>query len=208
MNLTPIFATLRNIVPKSRNLSTSITHRLFFFLSEISGLIRSQEKEIDLLKAKIAQDLAVMPQDSFGPAPTSTTSKLRLNSEVRVGGSKMRGNESPCPGCTVSNLDPNATAYTPKGSLVTSTEAWTIRDSRHVKSFHEQSTFIHYKKIMFQVSFHMKTNKKEKKNTKGDRRGGSWIIISNRFSFLPILFIFFQHFFFFFFFFFFLKKNY
>ncbi|XP_043275964.1 macoilin-1 isoform X2 [Venturia canescens] len=87
------------------------------------SLIRSQEKEIDLLKAKIAQDLAVMPQDSFGPAPTCSTSKLRLNNDVRVGGSKMRGNESPCPGCTVSNLDPNATAYTPKGSLVASTEA-------------------------------------------------------------------------------------
>lgn len=89
----------------------------------ISDLIRSQEKEIDLLKAKIAQDLAVMPQNTFGPTPTCSTSKLRLNNEVRVGGAKMRGTESPCPGCTVSNLDPNATAYTPKGSLVASTEA-------------------------------------------------------------------------------------
>ncbi|KAK0172283.1 hypothetical protein PV328_005621 [Microctonus aethiopoides] len=87
------------------------------------NLIRSQEKEIEMLKAKIAQDLAVMPQDSFGPTPTCTTSKLRLNNDVRVGGSKMRGAESPSPGCTVSNLDPNATAYTPKGSLVASTEA-------------------------------------------------------------------------------------
>ncbi|XP_012268834.2 macoilin-1 isoform X2 [Athalia rosae] len=89
------------------------------------SLIRSQEKEIETLKAKIAQDLAVMPQDSFGPGPASSsaTSKLRLNNEVRVGGNKMRGNENPCPGCTVSNLDPNATAYTPKGSLVASTEA-------------------------------------------------------------------------------------
>lgn len=87
------------------------------------GLIRSQEKEIEMLKTKIAQDLAVMPQDTFGPTPTCATSKLRLNSEVRVTGTKIRSNESPCPGCTVSNLDPNATAYTPKSSLVASTEA-------------------------------------------------------------------------------------
>ncbi|XP_076235922.1 macoilin-1 isoform X4 [Calliopsis andreniformis] len=48
------------------------------------SLIRSQEKEIEMLKAKIAQDLAVMPQDTFGPAPSCATSKLRLNNEVRV----------------------------------------------------------------------------------------------------------------------------
>ncbi|XP_034185686.1 macoilin-1 isoform X2 [Osmia lignaria lignaria] len=87
------------------------------------SLIRSQEKEIEMLKTKIAQDLAVMPQDTFGPAPTCATSKLRLSNEVRVTGTKIRSNESPCPGCTVSNLDPNATAYTPKNSLIASTEA-------------------------------------------------------------------------------------
>ncbi|XP_076179928.1 macoilin isoform X4 [Ptiloglossa arizonensis] len=87
------------------------------------NVIRSQEKEMETLKAKIAQDLAVMPQDTFGPAPTCATSKLRLNNEVRVAGTKIRSNESPCPGCTVSNLDPNATAYTPKNSLIASTEA-------------------------------------------------------------------------------------
>ncbi|XP_050597231.1 macoilin-1 isoform X1 [Bombus affinis] len=87
------------------------------------SLIRSQEKEIEMLKAKIAQDLAVMPQDTFGPAPTCATSKLRLNNEVRVAGTKIRSNESLCPGCTISNLDPNATVYTPKNSLIASTEA-------------------------------------------------------------------------------------
>ncbi|XP_076300124.1 macoilin-1 isoform X2 [Lasioglossum baleicum] len=87
------------------------------------SLIRSQEKEIEMLKTKIAQDLAVMPQDTFGPAPTCATSKLRLNNEVRVAVTKIRSNESPRPGCTVSNLDPNATAYTPKNSLIASTEA-------------------------------------------------------------------------------------
>ncbi|XP_076662695.1 macoilin-1 isoform X3 [Andrena cerasifolii] len=50
------------------------------------SVIRSQEKEIETLKAKIAQDLAVMPQDTFGPASTCTTSKLWLNNEVRVTG--------------------------------------------------------------------------------------------------------------------------
>lgn len=94
----------------------------YYIFSVKLGLIRSQEKEIEMLKAKIAQDLAVMPQDTFGPTPTCATSKLRLNSDVRAG-TKIRSNESSCPGCTVSNLDPNATAYTPKGSLVASTEA-------------------------------------------------------------------------------------
>ncbi|KAG5888951.1 hypothetical protein JTB14_012210 [Gonioctena quinquepunctata] len=67
---------------------------------------RNQEKEIEELKGKIAQVLAVMPNDSFGtPSPSNNISRVRLA-------------ESP-----PSNLDPNATAYTPKGSLVASTEA-------------------------------------------------------------------------------------
>ncbi|XP_020299554.1 macoilin-1-like isoform X2 [Pseudomyrmex gracilis] len=115
----------------SLSAETRIKLDLFSALGEVKrqleireSLIRSQEKEIEMLKTKIAQDLAVMPQDTFGPAPTCATSKLRLNSEVRVAGTKIRSNESsPCPGCTVSNLDPNATAYTPKSSLVASTEA-------------------------------------------------------------------------------------
>lgn len=75
-------------------------------IREISN--RTQEKEIEELKSKIAQVLAVMPNDTFGspPTPSSTMSRVRLA-------------ESP-PGST---LDPNATAYTPKGTLVTSTEA-------------------------------------------------------------------------------------
>ena len=85
-------------------------------------MIRTQDKEIDVLKAKIAQDLAVMPQDTFGPSPTCATSKLRLGNDVRVG-AKLRTSDNSGPGCTVSNLDPNATAYTPKGSLIASTEA-------------------------------------------------------------------------------------
>ena len=77
-------------------------------------MIRAQEKEIEELKSKIAQVLAVMPTESFVHGPTNGTgiSKLRLVETT-----------SPCPGCTVSNLDPNAIAYTPKGSLIASTEA-------------------------------------------------------------------------------------
>lgn len=72
----------------------------------ISGAIRTQEKEIEELKSKIAQVLAVMPNDTFGsPTSTNNISRVRLA-------------ESP-----PSNLDPNATAYTPKSSLVASTEA-------------------------------------------------------------------------------------
>lgn len=73
----------------------------------VSGTNRAQEKEIEELKSKIAQVLAVMPNDAFGnPTPTNNISRVRLA-------------ESP-PGST---LDPNATAYTPKSSLVASTEA-------------------------------------------------------------------------------------
>ncbi|KAF5270649.1 hypothetical protein FQA39_LY01387 [Lamprigera yunnana] len=67
-----------------------------------------QQKEIEELKGKIAQVLAVMPNDTFATAPTpsSTISRVRLADST--------------PGST---LDPNATVYTPKSSLVTSTEA-------------------------------------------------------------------------------------
>ncbi|XP_075237641.1 macoilin [Lycorma delicatula] len=67
------------------------------------NVIRAQEKEMEELKGKMAQVLAVMPTDTFGPPPqpSSNTSKLRLA-------------ESPSPSASASNLDPNATAYTPK----------------------------------------------------------------------------------------------
>lgn len=82
-------------------------YNLKYCFLPISGTNRAQEKEIDELKSKIAQVLAVMPNDAFGgPTPTNNISRVRLA-------------ESP-PGST---LDPNATAYTPKSSLVASTEA-------------------------------------------------------------------------------------
>lgn len=65
----------------------------------MSGMIRQQDREMDELKAKMAQVLAVMPTETFGPPPSCNTSKLRLA-------------DSP----NQSNLDPNATAYTPKSS--------------------------------------------------------------------------------------------
>lgn len=78
------------------------------------SVVRAQEKEIEELKSKIAQVLAVMPTDTFGPGPTNSSGMSKL---------RLAETPSPCPGCTVSNLDPNATAYTPKGSLIASTEA-------------------------------------------------------------------------------------
>nr|CAH7763382.1 unnamed protein product [Callosobruchus chinensis] len=69
---------------------------------------RAQEKEIEELKSKIAQVLAVMPNDTLGLSTGATSTTI----------SRVRLAESP-----PSNLDPNATAYTPKGSLVASTEA-------------------------------------------------------------------------------------
>ncbi|CAG9773860.1 unnamed protein product [Ceutorhynchus assimilis] len=74
---------------------------------------RSQEKEIDELKSKVAQVLAVMPNDRFAAGQEAAQM------------SRVRLAESP-PG--LSKLDPNATAYTPKnssggGKLIASTEA-------------------------------------------------------------------------------------
>ena len=52
------------------------------FLSKtVSGHIRNQEKELEELKGKMAQVLAVMPNESFcsSPVPSSGTSKFRLS---------------------------------------------------------------------------------------------------------------------------------
>lgn len=79
----------------------SINNFLFF-----SGKIRAQEREMDELKGKMAQVLAVMPSDSFGPAPSSSSiSKLRLGESSQ------------------SNLDPNASVYTPKTNTHLTSEA-------------------------------------------------------------------------------------
>ncbi|XP_044739563.1 macoilin [Chrysoperla carnea] len=84
------------------------------------NLIRCQEKEIDELKSKIAQVLAVMPNDTFGsPTPSSVSSRVRL-AETPPCQAVVNVQSHPVP---TSQLDPNATAYTPKNSLVAGTEA-------------------------------------------------------------------------------------
>jgi len=80
-------------------------------------MLRSKEKENDDLKLKITQVIAVA--DSFNPAALdlvsmSNTSKLLM-------GEHLLGLPSSS-SCT-SNLDPNATAYTPKSGGIASTEA-------------------------------------------------------------------------------------
>ncbi|XP_014232654.1 macoilin-1-like isoform X2 [Trichogramma pretiosum] len=137
-NHASIMATINNLrksydeLQQALSAETRIKLDLFSALGEAKReleikekTMQRQEKDLEQLKAVIAQDLAVMPQ-KFGPTPpTCSTSKLRgLNNDVNVVNMQIRANESPCPGCTVSNLDPNATAYTPKtssSSLVAST---------------------------------------------------------------------------------------
>jgi hypothetical protein len=80
--------------------------------------LRAKEKEAEELKLKITQVIAVA--DSFNPAALdlvsmSNTSKLLM-------GEHLLGLPSNSSSCT-SNLDPNATAYTPKSGGITSTEA-------------------------------------------------------------------------------------
>lgn len=77
-----------------------------------------REKEVEDLKTKIAQVVAVA--DSFSPAALDMVG----HSMVHGGTSKLLlgdHHHHHIASCT-SNLDPNATAYTPKGGI-TSTEA-------------------------------------------------------------------------------------
>lgn len=69
-------------------------------------MIRAQEREIEELKSKMAQVLAVMPPSEFSP--------LGLGPSVVGGSVKLRGV------LPESTLDPNASVYTPKqGHLTT-----------------------------------------------------------------------------------------
>ncbi|XP_014239384.1 macoilin-2 [Cimex lectularius] len=90
------------------------------------SLIRSQEREIEELKSKMAQVLAVMPTADFlVHAPSAVGSR-----SIMGGGTKLRGlvvsqnstmpAQSSIMASSASNLDPNATVYTPKqGHLTT-----------------------------------------------------------------------------------------
>lgn len=116
---------------RSLSAETRIKLDLFSALGEAKrqleireGLIRTQEKEIEELKAKIAQMLAVMPTDSFvGPSSAGPgMSKLRLSARHSPEGPSVSPlGQSPFSNLhqqANSNLDPNATAYTPKGAMV------------------------------------------------------------------------------------------
>jgi hypothetical protein len=85
-----------------------------------SDMLRVRDKEIEELKSKFAQVVAVA--DSLSPAALDlvghSISGVGPSSKLLLGGEQ----HSHQLGCT-SNLDPNATAYTPKSSNITSTEA-------------------------------------------------------------------------------------
>ncbi|CAH0563797.1 unnamed protein product [Brassicogethes aeneus] len=87
---------------------------------------RAQASEIEELKSKIAQVLAVMPNDTFGGGGAHTQSRVRLaavsaNGNVAATDQLQLQQQAPSPGST---LDPNATAYTPKNpSMVAASEA-------------------------------------------------------------------------------------
>ncbi|XP_030750477.1 macoilin-1 [Sitophilus oryzae] len=114
---------------KSLSAETRIKLDLFSALGEVKRQLeirenanRVQEKEIEELKGKIAQVLAVMPNDTFGAPPGSAPLTPASSAQGGVAMSRVRLAESPPAG--LSKLDPNATAYTPKNSsLITSTEA-------------------------------------------------------------------------------------
>ncbi|KAF4517743.1 hypothetical protein B566_EDAN002948 [Ephemera danica] len=108
----------------SLSAETRIKLDLFSALGEVKrqleireNLLRVRDQEIEELKSKFAQVVAVA--DSLSPAALD----LVGHSMSSAPSSKLllAGDHSPL-GCT-SNLDPNATAYTPKSSSITSTEA-------------------------------------------------------------------------------------
>jgi hypothetical protein len=87
----------------------------------IAGMIRAKEKENDDLKLKITQVIAVT--DSFSPSTLDlvTMSNSLSNSKLLMG-EHLLGMPTSSNSCN-SNLDPNATAYTPKCGGITSSEA-------------------------------------------------------------------------------------
>ncbi|KAL1123432.1 hypothetical protein AAG570_002512 [Ranatra chinensis] len=81
------------------------------------SMIRAQERELEELKGKMAQVLAVMPTD-FGSV--STTSKLRLGGGGGAGVVVEGNGPTTATAAAGSALDPNASVYTPKqGHLTT-----------------------------------------------------------------------------------------
>ena len=112
------------------NLKGSILKFDYFF----QGLVENQKREIDELKSKITQVLAVMPSDSFTSPPSSSSSSLsriRLSTESTLSILQQQSSQPQSQSqqsqsmsnstSSSSNLDPNAVAYTPKSSMTTST---------------------------------------------------------------------------------------
>ncbi|XP_059472046.1 macoilin isoform X2 [Neocloeon triangulifer] len=110
------------LLENSLSAETRIKLDLFSALGEAkrqleisSNLLRAKEKETEELKLKITQVIAVA--DSFSPAALEMVT-MGNSSKLMLGDHIM----SLQPSCN-SNLDPNATAYTPKSGGITSTEA-------------------------------------------------------------------------------------
>ncbi|BES92042.1 Transmembrane protein [Nesidiocoris tenuis] len=82
--------------------------------------IRNQEREIEELKAKLAQVLAVMPgaSDFLTSGQHSSIGPSKLRQMVPLGNSSE--SHSPTSSAANSNLDPNASVYTPKPSRLVS----------------------------------------------------------------------------------------
>jgi len=92
----------------------------------IAGMIRARDKENDDLKLKITQVIAVT--DSFSPSTLDLVSMSNsLSSSKLLMGEHLLGMPTSSNLCNSnscnSNLDPNATAYTPKCGGMTSSEA-------------------------------------------------------------------------------------
>ncbi|KAI5712406.1 hypothetical protein M8J76_009642 [Diaphorina citri] len=96
----------RNVaLERSLSAETRIKLDLFSALGEakreneiVEGKLRKSERELNTIKARMAQVLAVMPPSSFGPLSHSPSATSKLLD----------------PHLLPSNLDPNAIAYTPK----------------------------------------------------------------------------------------------
>lgn len=86
----------------------------------ISGMIRARDKENEDLKMKITQVIAVT--DSFSPSTLDLVSMTNTSKLLMGVGEHLLGMPTSSNSCN-SNLDPNATAYTPKCGGMTSSEA-------------------------------------------------------------------------------------
>lgn len=89
------------------------------FLSHLA-MLSQKDKEIDELKSKVAEVMAVMPVTSspncYSPNPPAISLASGLSSLLYPPQKYMGGEEK----VAKSNLDPNASVYTPKVARLTS----------------------------------------------------------------------------------------